>query len=76
LKDGSKNKGRVRNGTAFLLPKSTSSEVNRMALSTFNADFNQISSVLAKCRQNIHGLRDSSEELIPLFLNKIVQLTV
>jgi hypothetical protein len=39
-------------------------------------DFNQISSVLAKCRQNIHGLRDSSEELIPLFLNKIVQLTV
>jgi hypothetical protein len=46
-----------------------------MALSTFNADFNQISSVLAKCRQNIHGLRDPSE-LIPLFLNKIVQLTV
>jgi len=41
-----------------------------------NADFNQISSVLAKCRQNIHGLRDSSEELIPLFLNKIVQFTV
>jgi hypothetical protein len=48
-----------------------------MALSTFNADFNQISSVLAKCRQNIHGLRDPSELiLIPLFLNKIVQLTV
>jgi len=51
-------------------------EVNRMAFSTFNADFNQISSVLAKCRQNIHGLRDPSDELIPLFLNKIVQLTV
>jgi hypothetical protein len=26
--------------------------------------------------KNIRGLRNSSEELIPLFLNKIVQLTV
>jgi hypothetical protein len=58
-------------GKCGVLPK-----VNKTFRSTFNADFNQISSVLAKCRQNIHGLRDSSEELIPLFLNKIVQLTV
>jgi len=50
--------------------------INETPLFPSDADFNQISSVLAKCRQNIHGLRDSSEELIPLFLNKIVQLTV